>query len=158
MIATEPLPERLFDCPHYSRHGFDYWQQREDGRLLAGGFRDTALDDEFTTSEETTPAIQSSLESLVSDLVGWPVVTTHRWAGLFGFVPDFMPVVGRVPVIGRFALAGGQPYQADAPHTVRSMALLFKLPSGEEWRTGADEATTLKTDEFVHWFIWLSGH
>ena len=45
-------------------------------------------------------------------------------------------VAGRVPVIGRFALAGGQPYQADAPHTVRSMAILFKLPGGEEWRTG----------------------
>lgn len=43
---------------------------------------------------------------------------------------------GRVPVIGRFALAGGQPYAADAPHTVRSMAVLFKLPTGEEWRTG----------------------
>jgi catalase len=43
---------------------------------------------------------------------------------------------GRVPVIGRFALAGGQPYAADAPHTVRSMALLFKLPDGQEWRTG----------------------
>ena len=43
---------------------------------------------------------------------------------------------GRTPVIGRFALAGGQPYQADAPHTVRSMAILFKLPDGEEWRTG----------------------
>jgi catalase len=43
---------------------------------------------------------------------------------------------GRVPLIGRFALAGGQPYQADAPHTVRSMAVLFKLPNGEQWRTG----------------------
>jgi catalase len=46
----------------------------------------------------------------------------------------FLP--GRVPVIGRFALAGGQSYAADAAHTVRSMALLFKLPDGEEWRTG----------------------
>jgi catalase len=43
---------------------------------------------------------------------------------------------GRVPVIGRLALAGGQPYVTDAPHTVRSMAILFKLPDGEEWRTG----------------------
>jgi catalase len=43
---------------------------------------------------------------------------------------------GRVPVIGRFSLAGGQPFQADAPHTVRSMAILFKLAGGEEWRTG----------------------
>ncbi len=46
----------------------------------------------------------------------------------------FLP--GRVPIIGRFALAGGQPYVTDAPHTVRSMAILFKLPDGEEWRTG----------------------
>jgi catalase len=46
----------------------------------------------------------------------------------------FLP--GRVPIIGRFALAGGEPYAADAPHTTRSMALLFKLPDGEEWRTG----------------------
>ena len=43
---------------------------------------------------------------------------------------------GRAPVIGRFALAGGQPYQADALHTVRSMAILFKLSNGEEWRIG----------------------
>jgi catalase len=46
----------------------------------------------------------------------------------------FLP--GRVPVIGRFALAGGKPFVADEPHTVRSMAILFKLPNGEEWRTG----------------------
>ncbi len=46
----------------------------------------------------------------------------------------FLP--GRVPIIGRFALAGGQPFAADEPHTTRSMALLFKLPDGEEWRTG----------------------
>lgn len=43
---------------------------------------------------------------------------------------------GRVPVIGRFALAGGQPYAADASRTVRSMAVLFSLPDGEEWRSG----------------------
>ena len=45
-------------------------------------------------------------------------------------------IAGHVPVLGRFALAGGQPYQADAPHMVRSMAILFRLRSGEEWRTG----------------------
>jgi catalase len=43
---------------------------------------------------------------------------------------------GRVPLVGRFALAGGMPFQTDKPATVRSMALRF-LPSGaEEWRTG----------------------
>jgi len=43
---------------------------------------------------------------------------------------------GRVPLVGRFALAGGMPFQKDAPATVRSMALRFLLPGGEEWRTG----------------------
>jgi len=44
--------------------------------------------------------------------------------------------LGKVPVIGRFALAGSEPYAGDAAATVRSMALLFRLPNGEEWRTG----------------------
>ena len=43
---------------------------------------------------------------------------------------------GKVPVVGRFALAGGMPYAADAMQTVRSLALRFSLPNGEEWRTG----------------------
>jgi catalase len=43
---------------------------------------------------------------------------------------------GRVPIIGRFSLAPGQPYLADAPQQTRGMAILFKLPGGEEWRSG----------------------
>ena len=46
---------------------------------------------------------------------------------------------GRFPLIGRFALAGGQPFVADGPQTVRSMALRFTLPDGEEWRTGMND-------------------
>ena len=101
MIATEPLTERVFDCPHYGRHGFDYWQQTPDGRILAGGFRDSALQDEFTTDEVTTSGIQSALEDFVADLVGRPLRVDYRWAGLFGLVLDFLPVVGRVPGAGQ---------------------------------------------------------
>ena len=42
---------------------------------------------------------------------------------------------GRVPVIGRFSLAGGQPYVADGPAAVRAMGLSFRPPNSEEWRT-----------------------
>jgi catalase len=42
---------------------------------------------------------------------------------------------GRVPVIGRFSLSGGQPYVADMAGTVRGLALQFSLPDGELWRT-----------------------
>ena len=107
MIATEPLTERVFDCPHYGRHGFDYWQQAPDGRILAGGFRDSALQDEFTTDEVTTSGIQSALEDFVADLIGRPLRVDYRWAGLFGLVLDFLPVVGRLPGAGHTWVAGG---------------------------------------------------
>jgi catalase len=42
---------------------------------------------------------------------------------------------GRVPVIGRFSLSGGQPYVADTPDAVRGLGLQFSLPDGELWRT-----------------------
>jgi catalase len=42
---------------------------------------------------------------------------------------------GRLPVIGRFSLGGGQPYVADKPDTVRGLGLQFSLPDGELWRT-----------------------
>jgi gamma-glutamylputrescine oxidase len=107
MLATEPISELLFECPHYSRNGFDYWQQTPDGRILAGGFRDLALDSEFTADEVTTPTIQAALESLVASLVGRPVEVTNRWAGIFGMVFDFLPVVGPVPKSDRVWVAGG---------------------------------------------------
>jgi len=42
----------------------------------------------------------------------------------------------RTPVIGRFAIPGGDPSAPDASVPVRSMALDFKLPDGQQWRTG----------------------
>ena len=106
MIATEPV-ERLFDCPHYSRHGYDYWQQLPDGRILAGGFRDVSMDSEFTAEEATTPGIQQALDAFVGELVGRTIRVTHRWSGIFGLVLDFIPVVGRVPGEERVWVAGG---------------------------------------------------
>jgi catalase len=41
---------------------------------------------------------------------------------------------GRVPVIGRFSLSGGQPFQGDKPDTVRGLGIQFSLPDGELWR------------------------
>jgi catalase len=51
--------------------------------------------------------------------------------------PVFAP--GRTPVIGRFALAGGLPMMPDGPAAVRSMALEFQMPDGQQWRTGMND-------------------
>jgi glycine/D-amino acid oxidase-like deaminating enzyme len=96
VIVTAPLGEELFGCPHYARYGYDYWQQTTDLRLVLGGFRDLALDDEWTPREDTTPLIQARLEEYAAELVGRPVEITHRWAGIFGTTADLLPLVGHV--------------------------------------------------------------
>lgn len=50
---------------------------------------------------------------------------------------------GKVPVIGRLAIGGSNPHAPDAGVPTRSMALLFQLPGGEQWRTGMNTPPVL---------------
>ena len=79
-----------------------------------------------------------------------------RWPGLF---QSTVLQSRRVPVVGRFALAGGQPYAADTAQTVRSLALLLKSPNGEEWRTGMINLPVfvVNTPEAFHEFLIVSS-
>ena len=97
VIVTGPLGRQLFPCPHSARHAYDYWHQTPDGRLVAGGFRDTAFEEETTRQETTTPGIQARLERFVAELTGETPTVTHRWAGIFGNTEDRLPLVGRLP-------------------------------------------------------------
>jgi gamma-glutamylputrescine oxidase len=97
VVATAPLPERLFECPHYARHGFDYWQQLADGRIVLGGFRDFSILTEMTNEETTTRPIQDALDAFLVELLGELPEITHRWAGIFGLTQDLLPLVGPLP-------------------------------------------------------------
>jgi gamma-glutamylputrescine oxidase len=107
VIATEPISERLFETPHYGRHGYDYWHQDEAGRIVAGGFRDVSFDAEFTADEALTEPVQRALHAFVDSLVGRELRVDYAWAGIFGLVMDFLPVVGRVPGLDDVWVAGG---------------------------------------------------
>jgi glycine/D-amino acid oxidase-like deaminating enzyme len=97
VLATEPLAEQLFACPHYARQGFDYWQQLPDGRIILGGFRDFSILTEMTDDETTTEPIQEALGAFLHELLGYIPEVTHRWAGIFGLTQDLLPLVGPVP-------------------------------------------------------------
>lgn len=43
---------------------------------------------------------------------------------------------GRTPVIGRLALPTGNPYSPDSAAPIRSFAVQFTQPNGQQWRTG----------------------
>jgi glycine/D-amino acid oxidase-like deaminating enzyme len=97
VVATAPLAERLFEYPHYAQHGFDYWQQLPDNRIVLGGFRDFSIMSEMTDNEVTTPVIQEALDSFLVELLGSPPRIDYRWAGIFGLTQDLLPLVGPVP-------------------------------------------------------------
>jgi gamma-glutamylputrescine oxidase len=96
VVVTAPLGEELYPCPHYARYGYDYWQQTPDLRLVLGGFRDLAIDEEWTAQEEMATAIQARLEAYAEVLAGGPVEISRRWCGIFGMTEDLLPVVGPV--------------------------------------------------------------
>ena len=51
--------------------------------------------------------MQDALTEFVNELAGREVRVDHRWAGIFGLVLDFLPVVGPVPGSDRLWVAGG---------------------------------------------------
>jgi len=107
VLATEPLPERRYDRPHYARDGYDYWQQLPDGRVVLGGCRDAAFADEETSVEETTATVQRRLNSLLEALVGRMPKVEQRWAGIWGTTPDLVPLAGPLPGREDVWIAGG---------------------------------------------------
>ena len=103
MLATAPAP-RVFARPAYANRGYRYWRQTSDGRVLVGGWRDTAVDEEVGEEERTTEAIQTQLEAFLRQhRVSAPV--THRWAGTMGFSHDALPYIGRIAE-GTFVCGG----------------------------------------------------
>lgn len=93
MLATAPLSALHFQRPVYSRWGYDYWQQLEDGRLFMGGCRDRAERAEWTHDSSPSQAVQGCLDRLLRDTLGVREPVTHRWAASVGYTPDEMPLV-----------------------------------------------------------------
>jgi len=104
MLATTPVAHRVFDRPAYAHRGYRYWRQRADGRLLIGGWRDTAVDEEVGEVEQTTRRVQDQLEGFLRERAPNAAVS-HRWGGIMGFSHDALPYAGRL-ADGIFVNAG----------------------------------------------------
>jgi glycine/D-amino acid oxidase-like deaminating enzyme len=110
MVATAPLPERVVPCAIGARWGYEYFQQRPDGRIAAGGFSDhdgPGAADSYTTAERASPAVHERIERFLRDDLGVAAPVTHRWIGLVGYSRDERPFVGAVPGHDGLYVAGG---------------------------------------------------
>jgi glycine/D-amino acid oxidase-like deaminating enzyme len=106
MLATAPVARRVFERPAYAHRGYRYWRQRADGRVLVGGYRNLALEQEVGYDERPTDFLQRHLEGHLRDL-GVEEPVTHRWAGAMGFTDDELPLVGEVPGMPGVYVCGG---------------------------------------------------
>jgi gamma-glutamylputrescine oxidase len=96
MIATAPLPEIRWPRPIYRRWGYDYWQQRADGRLLLGGFRDAFEHDEWTHDATPSADVQARLERFLREEMRVDAPITHRWAASVAYTETGLPVLEEV--------------------------------------------------------------
>jgi glycine/D-amino acid oxidase-like deaminating enzyme len=106
MLATMPVDARIAERPTYSHWGYRYWRQRSDGRILLGGWRDTAVAEEVGTDAVPNPNVQRHLDAHLAAL-DVAATVTHRWAGIMGFSPDELPLVGAVPSMRNVYVCGG---------------------------------------------------
>lgn len=93
MLASEPTTEVSIPRPVYARWGYEYWQQLPDGRVALGGFRDHAMDEEWTLEHTPTERVQALLERFLRERIGVHAAITHRWAANVAYSNDGMPVL-----------------------------------------------------------------
>jgi len=96
MLATAPTDEMRTRFAVYSRYGYEYWQQLDDGRVALGGMRDRGGEGEWTDVAEPAEPVQSLLEAHLRQRLKVKAAITHRWAGSVGYTPDGLPVFEEV--------------------------------------------------------------
>jgi glycine/D-amino acid oxidase-like deaminating enzyme len=136
MLATAPAEDVRVTHAVYRRFGYDYWQQRPDGRIALGGGRDAGGEAEETAARGVTDAVQAHLERLLREEVGTSAAITHRWSGIVGYSGDDLPIADEVApgVFACGAYSGhGNVLGALAAESLVDLALGRPLPPLVRW-------------------------
>jgi gamma-glutamylputrescine oxidase len=136
MVATAPVADHVLDPVVYSRWGYEYFQQRPDGRLLIGGFSDLDGESSYTTVEEGSPEIWGRLGDYVRDALGLDAAITHRWVGLVGYGGDGRPYVGPVPGRAGLHVLGGYSGVGNLVGYVAGNAVAERIATGHSEDVG----------------------
>ena len=95
VLVTEPLPGvALLGTFHYD-HGYAYFRQLPDHRILLGGGRNLNFSAEETTAPGLTLPVQQYLENLLHEVIlpGQRPRVDYRWSGVMGFGPALAPII-----------------------------------------------------------------
>lgn len=86
VLVTSPIKNLPFKGTFHYKEGFYYFRDLADGRVLFGGARETAMDEERTFDIQTTPKIMNTLKTLLKDVIlpGHNFTIDYEWAGIMG--------------------------------------------------------------------------
>ncbi|MDO7845097.1 FAD-binding oxidoreductase [Hymenobacter sp. M29] len=95
VLVTEPLPDVHLPGTFHYDHGYAYFRQLADCRILLGGGRNLDFEAEATTTPGLTNAVQAYLENLLHDVIvpGRRPRVDYRWSGVMGFGPALAPII-----------------------------------------------------------------
>lgn len=97
ILVTAPLPNLRFRGSFHYDEGYYYFRDLGD-RILLGGARNKAFEEESTTEMEISDTIQKELENFLQNylLPGQPINITDRWSGIMGMGSEKMPIIKEV--------------------------------------------------------------
>ncbi|GAA3974079.1 FAD-binding oxidoreductase [Hymenobacter antarcticus] len=95
VLVTEPLPEVSLPGTFHYDHGYAYFRQLPDHRVLLGGGRNLDFTAETTTVPGLTLPVQQYLENLLHTVIlpGQRPRIDFRWSGVMGFGPALAPII-----------------------------------------------------------------
>ena len=97
VLVTSSIDGLPFKGTFHFNEGFYYFRDLGD-RVLLGGARNTALEEETTTEMETTEHIQQELERFLRETIlpGRFYTIEHRWSGIMAMGSEKMPIIKAV--------------------------------------------------------------
>ncbi|MBS1664941.1 MAG: FAD-binding oxidoreductase [Bacteroidetes bacterium] len=97
VLVTSPIEDLPFKGTFHFDEGFYYFRNLGD-RVLLGGARNIAFEEETTTEMEITDGIQQELERFLAEVIlpGRFYTIENRWSGIMGMGSEKMPIVKAV--------------------------------------------------------------
>lgn len=97
VLVTSPIDGLPFKGTFHYDEGFYYFRDLGN-RVLLGGARNKAFEEETTTEMEITDKIQQELERFLGEVIlpGRHYTIEHRWSGIMGMGGEKMPILKAV--------------------------------------------------------------
>ena len=97
ILVTSEIPDLKFKGTFHYDGGYYYFRNLGK-RVLVGGARNKAMEEETSSEMTTTDTIQREIENFLSTYIlpGKEYLITDRWSGIMGMGPEKVPIIQKV--------------------------------------------------------------